>query len=604
MTCRLGSWAVAAAICLACPAAFSHEVTGTTRTIPGTTVTWDELVAADAFIAQTPHAEHWVETPGERVAPRTFLLPAGSGSSLSTAAIEPQALGLRGICPPLLVEPVLSTNFQALPDSTTIIPPDTMGAVGPNHVMTMLNSQVRIQSRSGTILSTVTLATFWSPAGGSGHFDPRLVYDSLSGRFIATVDTNSRSASSSIALAVSATSDPLGAWRFFRIDADATDVDWADFPGLGVNRNWIAVANNMFTVSGSSFSGVKMWVFDKTSALAASGSVIVTEFPVGFDTSGGFDGDSFQPCVTLDAAQNTLYIADNSGWSDPLDDVQLIRISQITGSGPAPVWSVVPNAAQPSSGLFRVNTDFIYGQIDAPQLGDARLIETNSPRILNAVFRNGRIWATHSGGAPVGGTIDRTNVYWYQINPAAMPTPIVQSGVIDGGPNVHHSFPSIGVNCNEDAVIGFSRSDATRYIEAAYAVRLASDAPGATRPLRVLKPGESTYYKVFSGTRNRWGDYSATMVDPLDDTSFWTIQEYAETRVGAADNDSRWGTWWGRIVPGCAGDLNGDRLVNEADLGILLGSWQSGPGGDLNGDGQTSEPDLGILLGNWQAVCP
>ncbi|MFO0838897.1 MAG: NF038122 family metalloprotease [Phycisphaerae bacterium] len=54
----------------------------------------------------------------------------------------------------------------------------------------------------------------------------------------------------------------------------------------------------------------------------------------------------------------------------------------------------------------------------------------------------------------------------------------------------------------------------------------------------------------------------------------------------------------------CPGDLNGDRTVNEADLGILLGAWQSGAGGDLNGDNQTNEADLGILLGAWQTTCP
>ncbi len=54
----------------------------------------------------------------------------------------------------------------------------------------------------------------------------------------------------------------------------------------------------------------------------------------------------------------------------------------------------------------------------------------------------------------------------------------------------------------------------------------------------------------------------------------------------------------------CPGDLNGDRSVNESDLGLLLQSWQSGPGGDADGDGDTDESDLGILLQNWQVTCP
>jgi len=48
------------------------------------------------------------------------------------------------------------------------------------------------------------------------------------------------------------------------------------------------------------------------------------------------------------------------------------------------------------------------------------------------------------------------------------------------------------------------------------------------------------------------------------------------------------------------GDLNGDGIVDGADLGILLGNWgRRGGLGDLNGDGVVDGADLGILLGNW-----
>ncbi|MFO0840445.1 MAG: DNRLRE domain-containing protein [Phycisphaerae bacterium] len=54
----------------------------------------------------------------------------------------------------------------------------------------------------------------------------------------------------------------------------------------------------------------------------------------------------------------------------------------------------------------------------------------------------------------------------------------------------------------------------------------------------------------------------------------------------------------------CPGDLSGDRRVDEADLGILLGAWQTTAGGDADCDNDTDEADLGIVLANWQAVCP
>jgi hypothetical protein len=68
----------------------------------------------------------------------------------------------------------------------------------------------------------------------------------------------------------------------------------------------------------------------------------------------------------------------------------------------------------------------------------------------------------------------------------------------------------------------------------------------------IYKTGEDYYHKTFSGTRNRWGDYSKAQVDPSNDLDLWTVQEYAKARVGTDDgntgsNSSRWGTWWARL---------------------------------------------------------
>jgi len=51
--------------------------------------------------------------------------------------------------------------------------------------------------------------------------------------------------------------------------------------------------------------------------------------------------------------------------------------------------------------------------------------------------------------------------------------------------------------------------------------------------------------------------------------------------------------------PGIVGDLNGDGVVDGADLGILLENWGGSGLGDLNGDGVVNGADLGILLENW-----
>jgi len=58
------------------------------------------------------------------------------------------------------------------------------------------------------------------------------------------------------------------------------------------------------------------------------------------------------------------------------------------------------------------------------------------------------------------------------------------------------------------------------------------------------------------------------------------------------------------IPDSCQGpsyDLNGDGLVNGADLAIVLGQWGPCPGcpGDMNDDGVVDGADLALLLGNW-----
>ena len=58
----------------------------------------------------------------------------------------------------------------------------------------------------------------------------------------------------------------------------------------------------------------------------------------------------------------------------------------------------------------------------------------------------------------------------------------------------------------------------------------------------------------------------------------------------------------------CQGDVNGDHVVDGADLAVLLGQW--GPclvpldcSGDINGDHYVDGADLAMMLGNW-APCP
>jgi hypothetical protein len=57
---------------------------------------------------------------------------------------------------------------------------------------------------------------------------------------------------------------------------------------------------------------------------------------------------------------------------------------------------------------------------------------------------------------------------------------------------------------------------------------------------------------------------------------------------------------------GPTADINGDGIVNGADLGLLLGSWGpcAGCPADINDDGIVNGADLGLLLGEWTPLGP
>lgn len=53
------------------------------------------------------------------------------------------------------------------------------------------------------------------------------------------------------------------------------------------------------------------------------------------------------------------------------------------------------------------------------------------------------------------------------------------------------------------------------------------------------------------------------------------------------------------LAPPCAADLNGDGIVNGADLGMLLAGWGAAGAADLNASGSVDGADLGLLLAAW-----
>jgi hypothetical protein len=433
-----------------------------------------------------------------------------------------------------------------------VIPPDTTGAVGLTKSVTSLNNNFVIHTKStGAQLSAVSQDTFWTPAAGTvGPFDPRIVYDPYNGRWIVAAVSNAQTATSSILIGISSTSDPSGAFTLFRVDADAGNTLWADFPTLGFNRNWVSVNVNMITIAGGTFSTGKNLVLDYAQLRAGTfaGSLFSGS---GFTTS---------PALTYSTTENNLYAPTHlsSGGGT-------YRVDIIAGTPPTPTYTIGATLTRTGGGWTQPN---IGGSIQimpqaAPLAGASSCgatpcrFETQDSQIRsNPVFRNGSIYYAQTIGLPAG-VMTRTAVQWTRLT--ASTGAFADGGRIDDPTATQtnggkwYAYPSIAVNSINDVMLGWSQFASNQFAASGYSYRFHSDAPGTMRDPLIYKAGEDYYSKTFGGGRNRFGDYSVTQVDPSNDLDLWSLQQYSMLRVGTDDgntgsNSSRWSTWWARVA--------------------------------------------------------
>lgn len=478
-------------------------------TLPAISIATDyERVGQDAFSF----------TLGQSPLPKGFL----SGHGAKRQSPLPPAL-LLGTTEPQASLPI--GGFNALTDNGAV-PPDTNGAVGPNHVVTVINGgaapgiSFKVQDRGGGQIEATDMYSFWGSVAGC-LTDPRVIYDPLSNRWVISEmswNCTSSMKSSYLLIAVSATGDPRPSapWYKTQYRYDPTDQCGIDFPNLGLNSQWVVVTADILTATpGASCFGTQIFAFDKAALYSGSGVQPQRLFDVSPTRA--------VPALTLDPAAPMYLVNGLIGRATQGDQ---LRITRLDGTAPAFI-SFVSFATRPESTQFNRFTN--------PQLGGT--LEASTQSAVRAVLRNGSLWVVHSIGMPEYGASGpyRNSIQWWQVTPAT--GAIVQFGRVDD-PNGfwNYDFPSIAVNRAGHVMLGFSQFSTGTYAAAAYATHLPTDPPSSMRPPYPYYPGSAIY------TKGRWGDYSATVVDPKNDLDMWTLQQYAY-------GQDQWGLWWAAVSP-------------------------------------------------------
>ena len=189
------------------------------------------------------------------------------------------------------------------------------------------------------------------------------------------------------------------------------------------------------------------------------------------------------------------------------------------------------------------NTGGLNGQLDA--LDD---------RLFAAHIRNGRLWTAHNIAVDTNGVASsaaghRNAVRWYEfIVPVGSGTPTVnQSGTIFDSAASNPKFywnSTAMISGQGHAAFGFSVAGNNDRINAGTNGRLVGDGLG-TQGAVSLYTNSSTAYNPPGDSGGplgrRWGDYSFTSLDPNDDMTMWTIQEYC-------DATNTWGTQVAKLL--------------------------------------------------------
>jgi hypothetical protein len=431
------------------------------------------------------------------------------------------------------------------------VPPDTMGAAGPNHIAAFDNEGFSVFMKSGDLANTcgatgsnvcrVNSRQFWTDALGfdpdptapsprTGRLaDPRILYDPQSQRWFAVMITTFQNTNNQILIARSNTADPTQG--FNAASLQVTNGLFADFPTLGLDANGVYIGANNFD-SDEQFASMSLYSIPKADLLTNTTATWLNNLTRFNVIQPGF---TQQPAVNFGSksASESTPILSNNVWFEQTgltgkihNTYNFTSLSGTTG----------PNATL-SPNIIRHTNPYestVPPPYTAPQAGTAVQIDAGDERVSgNAVQVGDYIYFVRAAGLG--------RVLWGVLKASTLD--LQQEGWIENPDDAYYYYPSIAVNSSGDVVVGFSGSNFDSFASAYAVIGTSAGGPGGAvtfgTPIKTQN-GQASYV-VQSSDRNRWGDYSATTIDPADPGIFWTFQEWAAAH-GTNTPTGNWAT--------------------------------------------------------------
>src|SRR5438477_2479253 len=426
-------------------------------------------------------------------------------------------------------------------------PPDVNGRVGATQYVQWNNT-------SFAVFNKPTGALQYGPAAGNTLFqalggvcashndgDPVVSYDILAGRWVLSQFAVAGPAGSYShqCVAVSTTSDATG--EYYLYDFVTDPVNFVDYPHTGVWPDGYYMSAHVFSATPTelhppvappnAFIVGRLYVFERQkmiNGLAARMQMVDLGQEFGFLPA---DLDSLTPPP---AGEAEFVLGPNRALTnltdsfrvlvtwDPAATIATIRSETTMGIGNAPCVSGAnspardcvpePPPALPTDYLDNLSAHYMYRLAYRNQGTQAAADES---LVLSGL--TGGSTSTPAHGA----------VRWFEFrnagSSATQPT-VFQNGTYDPDTN-YRWMPSIAMDKDRNIALGYSKSSTTVFPGIYVTGRLAGDPAGTMGAETEMQAGIG----VQKGGGNRWGDYSAMTLDPIDQCTFYYTNEYLKT---------------------------------------------------------------------------
>ncbi len=438
--------------------------------------------------------------------------------------------------------PILQNEFFALDNISGVSPPDPAGDVGPNHYVAMTNLSFVVLDKTGVVeFGPAANNTVWTGFGGAceaeNSGDPIVLYDQISDRWLLSQFT-SAGPDYYNCVALSTTPDPTGTYYRWAIRNDGSGSDlFPDYPKYGVWSDGFYISTRDF--NGGSYAGVGVYALNRDDLVNGVPNPTTIYFFVSRSTDPWQVGDGLLP-------------ADIDGSVLPPTGSPQYFVGTMDDGGPygaasdaLSFWEFDADFDTPANSTFTrtalipmtpYDTQFPCGgggRGCIPQAGTTNSVDIQSYRqrpLHRLAYRN---YGSHESlvtnqsvesSAAIGG------IRWWEIrdpdnNPNLFQEGTYGPGATDG---ISRWMGSIAQDADGNMGLAYSASSAAINPAIRFTGRLVSDALGQM---------DRTEGSIFEGTGSqtsseRWGDYTSTNIDPVDDCTFWHVNEYYDSNGG------------------------------------------------------------------------